>query len=103
MLQPSHRLEYMKTMQTDGFVKNYEVLLKNKNGSEIIALNNSLSFSATKGKFKGTGLGLSMAYGIVKQNNGFIYAYSELEKGTMFKIYWPVTKEEKKSGINICL
>jgi PAS domain S-box-containing protein len=46
-------------------------------------------FFTTKEKGQGSGLGLSTVYGIVKQNDGYIWIDNESERGTTFRVYLP--------------
>jgi nitrogen-specific signal transduction histidine kinase/ActR/RegA family two-component response regulator len=55
-------------------------------------------FFTTKEHGKGTGMGLATVYGIIKQHGGFIHVYSEVEHGSLFRVYLPAMENAVSEG-----
>jgi len=56
-------------------------------------------FFTTKERGKGTGLGLSMAYGIIKQSRGYIYAEGQPGRGAVFAVYLPKSEASPRETV----
>lgn len=59
-------------------------------------------FFTTREKEQGTGLGLAVVHGIVKKHQGVLTVESEVGKGTVFNIFFPVIEQEDDTVTAVC-
>ena len=96
--EPVTLVEAMKRDRASVPAGDYSVIRVMDSGVGIPAENLQKIFEpffTTKRIGEGTGLGLSMAYGIVKQSGGFIFADSPPGEGTTFSLYFPISDIEE--------
>ncbi|BCL34856.1 response regulator [Nostoc sp. MS1] len=87
--------EHYARMNIDARVGNYIVISVSDTGMGIEPETLERIFEpffTTKDVGKGTGLGLSTVQGIVKSHNGFVNVYSEVSRGTEFKVFIPAVE-----------
>ncbi|NJD53663.1 MAG: PAS domain S-box protein [Candidatus Methanoperedens sp.] len=89
-------------MHTDAKVGSYIVIAVSDTGTGIpphILDRVFEPFFTTKETGKGTGLGLSTVLAVLKSHGGFITIYSEVEKGTTFRVYLPAIKTDETQKV----
>jgi PAS domain S-box-containing protein len=83
-------------MQPESHIGRYVIIKVTDNGTGIpqnIIAKIFEPFFTTKEVGKGTGFGLSTVHSIVKSHGGFVNVYSEIGKGTSFRVYLPAQEE----------
>jgi hypothetical protein len=90
--------EHYARMHIDAKIGSYIVITISDTGTGIAPETLERIFEpffTTKEVGKGTGLGLSTVIGIIKSHGGFVNVYSEVRKGTEFKVYLPALEESE--------